>query len=695
MIDKILQFLFGSLFVIVPLIFSPATSELFEFNKILFIYLITALVLFFWTLKMILTKKIIFRNTPLDIPIIFFLISQILSVFFSIDKHVSIFGYYGRFNGGLLSILSYIVLYYGYVANSIKTENIFRLSLITSTLVILYSLPGKLGHDLTCLIVSGGKITNNSCWSKEVNVFDPENRVFSTLGQPNWFGAYLAVNFFIGLYYLISSFVIPSIKKIHYKNKVNDLKDYKKTLLYFIYLFVNFSFILFSRSRSALVAVGFGIILFITYYLSLIKKEGKKLIITLSLITVIPILLFKTGINTVDKIISFPKSIFQNSNSSSSLNIKPNLSSSDITESLDIRKIVWEGAIKLGNNFPINGTGVETFAYSYNFVRPKSHNLTSEWDFIYNKAHNEYLNYFATTGYIGLISYLLLILSFLFYYIKSIKKSDKFEILKNILQLIAYFTILITNFFGFSTTTINLFFYLIPAFIVVANSKGKLNIEYSKKVSYSQTALVFVFSLLLIYSFYFIFSYWLADTQYARGINYLKPQISDYQKAATYFEKALKIRNESIYEDRFSSSLSYLAAIASYQKQSDLAKQLIYISDYFNQKSIKSSPKNVFYWKTRAKNQYLFYQVNLDKNYLSEGIKSLEEARRLAPTDPKIPYSLSVYYSLLFDIEKESSKKNKYMKLSILELNKALELKNNFQEGKLLKEELIKKYGQF
>jgi O-antigen ligase len=55
------------------------------------------------------------------------------------------------------------------------------------------------------------------------------------------------------------------------------------------------------------------------------------------------------------------------------------------------------------------GTGVETFAYAYYFVRPQAHNLTSEWDYLYNKAHNEYLNYFATTGFIGLGTYLLVI----------------------------------------------------------------------------------------------------------------------------------------------------------------------------------------------------------------------------------------------------------------------------------------------
>ncbi|MEK9179052.1 MAG: O-antigen ligase family protein, partial [Patescibacteria group bacterium] len=83
------------------------------------------------------------------------------------------------------------------------------------------------------------------------------------------------------------------------------------------------------------------------------------------------------------------------------------------TDSIVIRKLVWQGAVKLGLKYPLFGTGVETFAYAYNFTRPAAHNQTSEWDFVYNKAHNELLNYFANTGFFGLFSYLLLFGAFL------------------------------------------------------------------------------------------------------------------------------------------------------------------------------------------------------------------------------------------------------------------------------------------
>ena len=92
------------------------------------------------------------------------------------------------------------------------------------------------------------------------------------------------------------------------------------------------------------------------------------------------------------------------------------------TESGEIRKYVWQGAFNAWKSTPktmLIGTGTETFAFAFYQFRPVGHNLTSEWDFLYNKAHNEYLNYLATTGIFGLGSYLLFIGSFIVWFIKT------------------------------------------------------------------------------------------------------------------------------------------------------------------------------------------------------------------------------------------------------------------------------------
>ena len=725
MIDQIIQFFFNALFFISPLIMTKSTSELFEFNKMLFIYASTVLITFFWFLKMITTKKIILKKTILDIPILIFFLFQLISTFLSIDRHVSFFGYYGRFNGGLVSIICYITLYYAFVSNIINVEKILKTIAASSLFVILWAIPGHFGHDLTCLLFTGQ--FNNSCWDNTTLAFRPELRAFSTLGQPNWLGAYLAVVFFIGIYFLL-------------KNQISNIKDQKyisniKNYVWPIYLFLNFSMILFSRSRSAIGAVIVGLILFVGYYSLFIKTNFKKILFILLFVTLFPIILFKTGEGKIDKYLSISNIQIKNQKENSVI-VSPssridNLASNKVTESFDIRKIVWEGAWKLALKYPFFGTGVETFAYSYNFVRPAAHNLTSEWDYVYNKAHNEYFNYLATTGFIGLTSYFLLIFFFIFYALKisnlkflifnqfqnfkykffknsksDIENSLKIKKLKlkieedhldkNILTItltIAYITVLITNFFGFSTTTIQLFFYLIPAFIIVLHSSPSDNNDQSlNNLTIVQKISIFLLLLSTIYLLSSVVIYYMADVNYSYGTKYAK--IDDQQRAAGYFEQSIKLRKEPVYEDRFSSTLSYLSALASLQNQKDLSTQIASMSDSYNRELIQAFPKNVFYWKTRAKNMFYFYQKTGKENEILQGIRALKKAQELSPTDPKISYSLALYYSTLSDITKDNQKQLNWKNLSLEEIDKTIKLKSNYREAYLFQGQLLKKYGQ-
>ncbi len=661
------------------------TSELFEFNKMLFIYVITILVTFFWFFKIILIKKIIVKKTYLDIPILIFFISQLISTFVSIDVHTSIFGYYGRFNGGLLSIVCYIILYYALVSNFRNFSEKYlqkqlKIIVIGSLLVILWGLPGKFGHDLSCYLFSGQ--LNNNCWTTQ---FRPSERLFSTLGQPNWLGAYLAVTFFIGLYF-------------YFKNK-----DLKYLVLDTLYLVLNLVTLLFTRSRSSMIGLGVGFLIFIPSYLFFVEKKYKKILI-ISVLFFITLVFCKTGIPQVDRFLDIKNYRFKKIVSDKSAVKKTDqkeVMNSDVTESGDIRKIVWQGAIALGKKNPWFGTGVETFAYAYYFVRPAAHNLTSEWDYLYNKAHNEYLNYFATTGYIGLAAYLGLIFTVVIYTIYQLKiqssklktESDSSSRILVLSLICAYLTILITNFFGFSVTMINLFFYLLPAFIFILAHPSK-SIEEEKTANYSfnllwQKLCMTTLFLILLYTLIYIGRYFLADVNYAKSDSYYK--IGNYQVAATYLNEALKFRYEHVYEDKFSYVLANLAFISAYQKQEDSAKQLVELAKYYNNKTLTASPKNSLYWKTKAKNYYLFYQVEDKAKDLLEAVKALKTAQIYAPTDPKISYSLSIFYSLLADIEKDSSIKKKFEERAIKEIETAMKLKPNDTGYKQLKEQLIKK----
>lgn len=672
--DRLLFIFYSLTFFITSLLMYAKTSEIFEFNKMLFIYFSTLLILSTYLMKIILQKKIIIEKTPFDIPILLFLTSQIISTFFSIDRHTSFFGYYGRFNGGLLSIVSYLVLNYLFIFNFSSEKiivDLLKISLVASMIVILWGLPAKFGYDLTCYLFTGE--LSNHCWTPQ---FKPQERMFSTLGQPNWLGAYLVINFFLGLFFFLQ----------------------KKTgFFYFSYLVLNFSAVLFTRSRSALLAWFFGYFLFFLIAIIIDRKKILKKFFLLTFFLFFVLALFKTGIPKIDQFLG-NLSFKQQKNPSFKTY---SLTSQKITDSGEIRKIVWKGAIELGKRYPFFGTGVETFAYAYYFVRPKEHNLTSEWDFIYNKAHNEFLNYLATTGVFGLVTYLLLIFGVIFLFIHQLKKNyspaDNFSPVYDLKLLflslfVSYLSILITNFFGFSTTTINLFFYLIPAFLVVLSKKAtRIDEKKKEKNVYFQSSqillLIFPLIILIFGIFGFLVPYFFADIYYAKANNFI--QANHYSQAYFYLQKALNLKKEHVYEDKMAKILANLAFILNSNKDKENKLEieidrLISASIFYHEKSLKSSPKNVLYLKTRAQIFYLFYQIKKNPFYLEETINSLEKAIKLAPTDPRFYFQKAL---ILFEEKKDTS-----TALKLLE--KAIFLKSDYRDGYWLKGVILKKIGK-
>ncbi|OGK62478.1 hypothetical protein A2334_05575 [Candidatus Roizmanbacteria bacterium RIFOXYB2_FULL_38_10] len=690
------KYLYYFLFFVTPLVMFSGTSELFEFNKMITIYIVVTAILSVWCVRMIQTGKFYIRRTPFDIFIGLFFISQVISTIFSIDLHTSIFGYYGRFNGGLLSQVTYFLLYYSFITFLDEEEGkmqtilgLLKVTLISSAIVILWGLPGRIDKDLSCLIFTGK--WDNSCWTSQ---FDPAARMFSTLGQPNWLGAYLGITFFITIY-----FYLTSIKR-------------NTNLLSFSFSILTLIAIFFTNSRSSIISVYVSFLLLLMWiiywrkHLHLFFLKKKLGILIISMMLLIPIC--KTGISSIDRFFAF--STYQNyfkkappAKTSEGENKITKAAPSKISDSLDIRKVVWKGAINLGSQYPLFGTGVETFAYSYYFVRPIEHNLTSEWDYLYNKAHNEYLNFYATTGILGVGTYLLFIFAIvllgLYWIIRSTtakKQANPQTPFLQIILLASWSTILVTNFFGFSTTVINLYFYTIPAilyYLELTKNQTKDSLKGSQALPNTQGNILagigFV-ALIGLFLLQFFVTYWIADTKYAMAENHAKA--NDYQSATSLLTRALELHKEHVYEDKLSYYLANLAFIASYQKDTRLADELLNASEQYNKSSLNASSQNILYLKTRIKNQYLFYQISLNKQYLINGIQTLSEAQKIAPTDAKIPYFLSTYYSLLYDEEKDSIEKFKLQNKSLKTIEESIRLKNDYFESHYLKAQLLAKY---
>jgi putative inorganic carbon (HCO3(-)) transporter len=640
--NQIIEYSFYLLFALVPLILTPWNYELFEFNKMMLTYLLTVVIVGTWLIKMVASKRVIFRRTPLDIPILLFFVSQLLSFLVSIDRHTSLFGYYSRFNGGLFSIISYILLYYAFVSNMTKEKALAvgRWLLVGAALVAIYGIAEHFGIDA-------------QYWVQDVR-----NRVFSTLGQPNWLAAYL-----VALSPLTWGFALlnDKLQMTNYKLKFKIKNSILYSLFSILYLCL-----LYTKSRSGL--LGFAVAYLVFWSLAFFKE--KKKIIKKFIIFTLFSLLFALLVGTPWT--PHLGQAFQRLSSGQTTQASPQPEKitvpqiGDITPSGEIRKIVWAGASDIWRHHPFLGTGPETFAYSYYWYRPREHNDTSEWDFLYNKAHNEYLNYLATTGIFGLGSYLLIIGTFIWWSLKLIFNAQCSML--NLALLAGYAGLLVCRFFGFSVVITNIFFFLFPtmSFVLTTRDQGG-GIKTPRRCRHvlwviGRWSLVVVILFAICYLLFAICKLWYADFLFSKGKNSLKSDAP--VQAYNYLQDSTRLnQSEPLFHNELSTAASLLA-IGLSSENATAAAQMASFAIQESDKAVAISPYHLNYLKTRTK---MFYNLGqIDADYYVSALETLLLAKELAPTDAKVTYNLGLLYYYL-------GQKNE----AVRELEKTLELKPN------------------
>jgi len=748
---RIIRIGFGCLFILVPLVLTPWNYELFEYNKMMVTYGFTAIIIGAWIIQMIATNEFRVKRTPLDIPIALFVLSQLISTLFSMDPHVSWFGYYSRFNGGMISVFTYVALYYAFVSNFISqsehaiengkrmTENrkniqnppsstlrfppsIFRLLqviLITGLVVSIYGILEHFGID------------------KNLWVQDVQRRVFSTLGQPNWLAAYL-----IALAPLSMALALWKMEngkwKIGMENRNSKIE--KNENLFSIFNFLTLSFIfyfllailyfialLWTRSRSGLFAFAvadiiFWGILFIRCHLAqqgdTCKKQFFPLFFLLHIVFFLIIVINGVYIQQIDDWVTIKawqqritegrrhlpageagktEDSKETQSTQSSVFSPPSSSpliQSGVTDSGDIRKYVWQGALNIWKSSPkafLIGTGTETYAFAFYQYKPVGHNLTSEWDFLYNKAHNEYLNFLATTGIFGLGTYVCIIAAFIYWFIKfsifnfqfSIKNLNfKFQIEKlqnknhldpkrwfiSVGLFSGWLSILITNFFGFSVVIMQIFFYLFPAFIIILSSPQTsfciYRVSWKEKTKKILTIMTGCISLFFVVG---IIIAWVADKRFATG--YHLSRSGYFPQAYQALSSAILLNpTEPLYHDEQGNVLATLAVASWKDNQATVSQELATMAVKENDYALHVSPQNVNFWKTRTK---IFYALSaINPEYLRNAIEALEKGITLSPRDPKMYYNLAILYGQTDTMDK-----------SIEFMKKSIELKPNYREG--------------
>ena len=567
-------------FFLIPLVLIPTTSEIFEFNKIIILYLLASIIFFSETIRFLSQDRPTLLVPPFATTAALFLGALLLTTVTSIDPHVSIFGYYARFHGGLLSWIAYSTILLALV----QQTPAFILSVIKISL-------------LSGFLVSGWGILEH--WGIDASywVQDVRYRVFSTIGQPNWLAAYLAML----MPFLFSFYLQAKNRKILAGLLLASLTFY--TCFIFTY----------SRGGNLGLAAALLTWLLLLGLKNLRLHKLRSALLSAGLATIT--LIFASGLTPA--LLGAPPH-----------RTVENLQTGDQTART--RLIVWQGSLDIFLHHPLLGSGLETFGESFYQYRPVAMNEISDFDFLFNKAHNEYINYLATTGLVGTLAYLALIINVAFITLRRLKQTRSIWIIAATSSLGGY---LVQNIFGFTVVPVALLFILNLALIATPTAHT-LRWEWSPILDHLRRYSFLLLAPLLL-SILMITNLWRADVAYMQGLS-----TASTDQAIQDFTLANHLNpSEPLYYAEL--ALSYAQA-ASYLPDSPTAQYDATLAQRYSDQAIAISPHERTIWRIRA--QTLSSLISVNPRYTTAALESFQKAILLAPTDPRVRTELAQFY---------------------------------------------------
>lgn len=642
-LGQTIYIIFLALAIITPLLFTTQTTEIYEIPKMYFVYFASTILLTLTVTKFIVDKKIKLPTGAVTISLTIFILIQVISTLFSQDKFTSIFGYPTRLNGGLISQFAYLVIFLtGLINLNTQKAKSFLIAIVFAAVAVsAWGIPSHFDADPSCLVLTG-KLTS-ACWQKE---FDPTLRIFSTLGQPNWLASYLTLILPISLAFSL----------FYKENKAKLIFAAASATIFFAIILTN--------SRAGLL----GLLVSFAVFAALVGiktiKTNIKFITALGIVFVIIATFFGTNLISRTKDLVTSQKQVRLELTQTTTPTQSSLTSGG-TESSQIRLIIWRGAIDVFKSSPLLGTGPETFVSSYYKFRPLAHNQTTEWQFFYNKAHNEFLNYAANTGLLGLLSYLV----FLAITILTIYKSKEVTIVERavISAILGYLT---TIFFGFSTVATQTIFFL----LIVAALSGKtkfvtLQINFLKNSLIQKTFVAITLLVGLFVSTLFVRLYF-AETLAKRALSTSgTTELIAYRNAIT----TSPVNNPYLATDFAYAISSYVSEITNTQNKSKLITE---VNDLEKEAS-SLSPNNYLINQRIAKTYLLIAQEN--PIYQENATFYAGKLTQMAPTNPES-------FLILAKVQISSDQKDQ----AIISIKKALELKPDYVEAQQLLEEITK-----
>lgn len=334
--------------VLLPIAYAWSTFDRFVVPKLVVARFLVLALAFLFCIRVVSTRRLAWRRTPLDAPLLAFLGSAALSSAFSVNLNVAVFGTYGRYDG-LLTLCTYAAMFW-LVTQTIAGENDAR-SLLRALLV-----GGYMVAAIAILQFLRDSVTAHTLV-----------RAYGTMGNSDILGAYLVLLVPVAYGELIAATTTTARWLA-----INALAVMLLALLV-------------SVSRSAWLGLLVAALVLLTARQWPAFKHRASLIGAAAValaVAVTALVALEHGFSTSGLVSS--------------------------TETITQRVHVWGDSLPLIVSRPLTGYGPDSFGLVYPGFQTGNWGAYQQFD----KAHNELVQVAATQGLLGLGAYLWLLASF-------------------------------------------------------------------------------------------------------------------------------------------------------------------------------------------------------------------------------------------------------------------------------------------
>jgi O-antigen ligase len=292
-----------------------------------------------------------------------FITSLLISTLFTDVKIVGFIGDTQRRNGWLAYFgLAIILLYASRIMNFAYSIRLIKIAIFTGLILSMYGLMQVMGKDF-------------------IDWDNPYNSMISTVGNPNFASALLAILSLISLGGLF----------------LKDLSILYKITSIFVLIASSYA-ILKSNSRQGVLTILFAMAFCFTVYSFVKFKKTRYFTIPFTLLCAILTIL----------------GMLQ----------KGPLTSILYKDSVSVRGYYWRAGIEMFKENPITGIGVDRYGAYFKQLREVGYSLKYGFDITSSNAHNTIIQFFATSGIVVGLSYVLLNFYILYSGLKFVKSNS-------------------------------------------------------------------------------------------------------------------------------------------------------------------------------------------------------------------------------------------------------------------------------